>query len=165
VHYIATLSKCLAPGLRTAFVLLPDAQVRERFLQALRALVLMPSPLAGALVTQWIHDGTAQRLLAGVREEAQARRQLAAQILSGLQFTPGGIHIWLALPDYWSSEQLARAAHAEGLAVTPSDAFSAAGSGAPAPDAIRISLGSIRERARLAGALRKLSHLLSRKPG
>ena len=164
VHYIATLSKCLAPGLRTAFVLLPDAQVRERFLQALRALVLMPSPLAGALVTQWIHDGTAQRLLAGVREEAQARRQLAAQILSGLQFTPGGIHIWLALPDYWNPEQLARAAHAEGLAVTASDAFSAPGSGAAAPNAIRISLGSIRERARLASALRRLSHLLGRKP-
>ena len=162
VHYIATLSKCLAPGLRTAFVLLPDAQVRERFLHALRALVLMPSPLAGALVTQWIHDGTAQRLLAGVREEAQARRQLAAQILSGLRFTPGGIHIWLALPDYWDPEQLARAALAEGLAVTASDAFSAPDSGAP--NAIRISLGSIRERARLAGALRKLSHLLSRKP-
>ncbi|KQV79564.1 GntR family transcriptional regulator [Massilia sp. Root351] len=161
VHYIATLSKCLAPGLRTAFVLLPDAQVRERFLQALRALVLMPSPLAGALVTQWIHDGTAQRLLAGVREEAQARRQLAAQILAGLQFAPGGIHIWLALPDYWSPEQLARAAHAEGLAVTPSGAFD--GSASP-PNAIRISLGSIRERARLAGALRKLSQLLGRKP-
>ena len=165
VHYIATLSKCLAPGLRTAFVLLPDAQVRERFLQALRALVLMPSPLAGALVTQWIHDGTAQRLLAGVREEAQARRQLAAQILSGLQFTPGGIHIWLALPDDWRSGQLAHAAHAEGLAVTASDAFSASGGGAPAPNAIRISLGSIRERARLAGALRKLSQLLGRTPG
>lgn len=170
VYYISTLSKCLAPGLRTAFVLLPDAQVRERFLQALRALMLMPSPLASALVTQWIHDGTAQRLLAGVREEAQARQQLAAQILAGLQFAPGsaaaggsagGIHIWLTLPDYWGAGQLVQAAHAEGLAVTASGAFD---DSARPPNAIRISLGSIRERARLAGALRKLSHLLGRKP-
>jgi DNA-binding transcriptional MocR family regulator len=132
--------------------------------------MLMPSPLAGALVTQWIHDGTAQRLLAGVREEAQARQQLAAQILAGLQFAPdsaatggsaGGIHIWLTLPDYWSAGQLVQAAHAEGLAVTASGAFD---DSARPPNAIRISLGSIRERARLAGALRKLSHLLGRKP-
>ncbi|WP_157201622.1 PLP-dependent aminotransferase family protein [Massilia sp. Root418] len=172
VYYISTLSKCLAPGLRTAFVLLPDGGVRERFLQALRAMVLMPSPLAGALVTQWLHDGTAQRLLAGVREEAHARQQLAAHILAGLQFAPGGgssgssagIHIWLGLPDYWRSAQLAAAAHDEGLAVSASDAFSAPDSNAPAPNAIRLSLGSIRERARLAGALRKLSHLLGRKP-
>lgn len=174
VYYISTLSKCLAPGLRTAFVLLPDAQVREHFLQALRSLVLMPSPLASALVTQWIHDGTAQRLLDGVRKEARARQQLAAQILAGLAFAPGsagataatageagGIHIWLALPDHWSSGQLAQAAHAEGLAVTASDAFD---DSARPPNAIRISLGSIRDRARLAGALRKLSQLLGRKP-
>ncbi|WP_228894521.1 aminotransferase-like domain-containing protein [Pseudoduganella aquatica] len=164
VYYISTLSKCLAPGLRTAFVLLPDAPVRERFLQALRSLVLMPSPLASALVTQWIHDGTAQRLLEGVREEARARQQLAAQILAGLAFAPGGpdgIHIWLTLPDYWSAGQLVQAAHAEGLAVTASDAFD---DSARPPNAIRISLGSVRERARLAGALRKLSHLLGRQP-
>jgi DNA-binding transcriptional MocR family regulator len=177
VYYISTLSKCLAPGLRTAFVLLPDAQLRERFLLALRSLVLMPSPLAGALVTQWIHDGTAQRLLEGVREEARARQQLAAHILAGLAFAPGGaatgaavttaaadaggIHIWLTLPDYWRSGQLAQAALAEGLSVTASDAFD--GSAHP-PNAIRISLGSIRDRARLAGALRKLSQLLARIP-
>ncbi len=31
-HYIATLSKCLTPGLRVAFVRLRDPQERERFL-------------------------------------------------------------------------------------------------------------------------------------
>ncbi|CAN7674430.1 PLP-dependent aminotransferase family protein [Pseudoduganella sp. LjRoot289] len=166
VYYISTLSKCLAPGLRTAFIVVPDAQVRERFVLALRALVLMPSPLAGALVTQWIHDGAAQRLLAGVREEAQARQRLAAQILAGLRppadaGAHDGIHLWLPLPDYWDSAELARAAHAEGLTLIASDAFD---SGAQPPNAIRISLGSIRERARLAGALRKLAHLLGRRP-
>jgi DNA-binding transcriptional MocR family regulator len=112
-----------------------------------------------------------------VGEEARARQQLAAHILAGLAFAPGGaatgaavttaaadaggIHIWLTLPDYWRSGQLAQAALAEGLSVTASDAFD--GSAHP-PNAIRISLGSIRDRARLAGALRKLSQLLARIP-
>jgi DNA-binding transcriptional MocR family regulator len=71
------------------------------------------------------------------------------------------IHVWLTLPSYWTSAELAETAHAEGLAITPSDVFH---TGAPPPNAIRLSLGSIRERNRLAAALRKLSHLLARKP-
>jgi hypothetical protein len=46
-------------------------------------------------------------------------------------------------------------------AVTPSDVFH---TGALPPNAIRLSLGSIRERNRLTAALRKLSHQLARKP-
>jgi hypothetical protein len=41
----------------------------------------MRAPLATVLATQWIHDRTAQRLLAGVRAETGARRQLATQAL------------------------------------------------------------------------------------
>ena len=57
--------------------------------------------------------------------------------------------------------QLAQAAQAEGLAVTSSEAFHA---GPRPPNAIRISLGSIRDSRRLAAALRKLSQLLARRP-
>jgi DNA-binding transcriptional MocR family regulator len=162
VTYISTLSKCLSPGLRTAFVLLPDVQSRERFLVALRSFALMSAPLTTALATQWIYDGSATRLLAGVQAEARARQDLTRQILaSTLHFSSGGIHVWLALPSYWTSQDLARTARAEGLAVTSSDAFYA---GPKPPNAIRISLGGIRDRTRLAAALRKLSQLLERKP-
>jgi DNA-binding transcriptional MocR family regulator len=162
VYYISTLSKCLTPGLRSAFVLLPEAQVRERFLAALRSFILMSTPLTMALATQWIYDGSAARLLDGVREEARVRQQLTAQLLAGTPQMPGaGIHVWLTLPSYWTSAELTETAHAEGLAITPSDVFH---TGALPPNAIRLSLGSIRERNRLAAALRKLSHLLARKP-
>ena len=163
VHYVATLSKCLTPGLRTAYVLLPDAALRERFMLALRSFALMSTPLATALATQWIHDGSAARLLAGVREEARARQQLAHHLLAGTAHVPGdGIHLWLALPSYWTSQELARAAQAEGLAVLSSDVFQA---GDQPPNAIRIALGSIKERGRLSAALKKLSQLLARNPG
>jgi DNA-binding transcriptional MocR family regulator len=162
VYYVSTLSKCLTPGLRIAFVLLPEVQIRERFLVALRSFALMSTPLTTALTTQWIYDGSAGRLLEGVRAEARARQTLARQILAGsLQGPADGIHIWLPLPSYWTPHELARAARADGLAVASSDAFF---TGPQPPNTIRISLGSIRDRARLAAALRKLSQLLARKP-
>jgi len=160
--YISTLSKCLTPGLRVAFVVLRDAVERQRFISALRAFVLMAPPLTTALATQWIFDGSAQRLFQGVKEETQIRQQLAHELLAG---RPGaatdGLHIWLKLPSYWTSSDLARAAAVEGLAVTPAEAFSASVEG---PHAIRISLGSVQDRKHLGAGLRRLSQLLTRVP-
>jgi DNA-binding transcriptional MocR family regulator len=162
VYYISTLSKCLSPGLRAAFVVLPEASERDGFLAALRSFALMSTPLTTALVTQWIHDGSAAQLLAGVQAEARARQDLTTQILgSPLDVPREGIHVWLDLPDYWTSQDLARTARAEGLAVTSSEAFH---DGPAPPNAIRISLGGVRDRTRLAAALKKLSQLLARKP-
>jgi DNA-binding transcriptional MocR family regulator len=162
VYYVSTLSKGLTPGLRIAFVLLPVPGEREMFLTAMRAFALMAAPLTAALATQWIFDGSASSLLNGVREEALARHNLARDILAGRPELAGqGLHVWLTLPSYWSSSELARAAAAEGLAVTPAEVFCVT---PPAPNAIRISLGSIKERKRLAAGLRRLSLLLARRP-
>jgi DNA-binding transcriptional MocR family regulator len=162
VVYVSTLSKCLTPGLRIAFVLLRDASLRARFLVALRAFALMAAPLTAALATQWICDGSAARLLEGVRKEARLRHRMARDVLAGRYAGAGdGLHVWLALPAYWSSQQLARAAGREGLAVTPGEAFA---TGPDAPDAIRISLGSIKDRERLRAGLQRLSQLLARRP-
>jgi DNA-binding transcriptional MocR family regulator len=159
VCYIGTLSKCLSPGLRTAFVALPDEAARERFVSALRAFSLMSAPIASALVTHWIGDGTASRLFEEVRAEARERQRIAAQTLGS---TAGdGIHLWYALPRYWAPRELAAAASNEGLAVAPSSAFQ---HGVESVGAIRISLGATAERAQLQAALRKLSALLATDP-
>lgn len=162
VYYVSTLSKCLTPGLRVAFVLIRDPQERARFLAALRSFALMVAPLSAALATQWILDGSADSLMEGVRKEARLRQRMARDILAGRDSGGGdGLHVWLELPAYWHSSQLARAADSEGIAVTPAEAF-ATGSGSV--NAIRISLGSIRDRARLQAGLQRLSHLLARRP-
>ncbi|HWW06319.1 PLP-dependent aminotransferase family protein [Collimonas sp.] len=162
VYYISTLSKCLTPGLRVAFVLIRDPHERERFLVALRSFALMVAPLTAALATQWILDGSADGLMEGVRNEARLRHRMARDILAGRYSGAGdGLHVWLELPAYWNSSQLARAADSEGIAVTPAEAF-ATGSGSV--NAIRISLGSIKDRGRLQAGLQRLSHLLARRP-
>jgi len=160
--YISTLSKCLTPGLRVAFVLIRDPDERERFLVALRSFALMAAPLTAALATQWIFDGSADRLMAGVRDEARLRQRMARDILAGRYSGAGeGLHVWLELPAYWNPPQLARAAASSGIAVTPAEAF-ATGSGSV--NAIRISLGSIKDRGHLQAGLQRLSRLLARRP-
>jgi DNA-binding transcriptional MocR family regulator len=162
VYYISTLSKCLTPGLRVAFVLVRDPLERERFLVALRSFALMVAPLTAALATQWILDGSADSLMEGVRKEACLRHRMARDILAGRYSGAGdGLHVWLELPGYWNSFQLARAADREGLAVTPAEAFA---TGTESVNAIRISLGSIKDRTRLQAGLQRLSGLLARRP-
>ena len=163
VYYISTLSKCLTPGLRVAFVLVRDPVVRERFLGALRSFTLMVAPLTAALATQWILDGSANTLMLAVRDEVRIRHQIAHDVLAGRYAGPGdGLHIWVELPTYWGSYQLAQVAEGEGLTVTPAEAFATDGESV---NAIRISLGGATDRLRLRAGLQRLSQLLARRPG
>ncbi|WP_394682090.1 PLP-dependent aminotransferase family protein [uncultured Comamonas sp.] len=165
VLYISTLSKCLSPGLRVAFVLVRDPVLRERFQTALRSFALMVSPLSAALATQWILGGSAYGLMEGVRKEARLRHRMARDLLAGRYSGAGdGLHVWLELPGYWSASQLAQAAHSEGIAITPAEAFATDPTGTPTVHAIRISLGSIKDRSRLQAGLQRLSQLLARRP-
>jgi DNA-binding transcriptional MocR family regulator len=143
-------------------VLIRDPHERERFLVAPRSFALMVAPLTAALATQWILDGSAGGLMEGVRNEARLRNRMARDILAGRYSGSGdGLHVWLELPGHWNSSQLARAAGSEGIAVTPAEAFATGGGSV---NAIRISLGSIKDRGRLQAALQRLSHLLARRP-
>ncbi|GAB2717083.1 aminotransferase-like domain-containing protein [Comamonas sediminis] len=165
VLYISTLSKCLTPGLRVAFVLVRDPVLRERFQAALRSFALMVSPLSAALATQWILGGSAYGLMEGVRKEARLRHRMARDLLAGRYSGAGdGLHVWLELPRYWSPSQLAQAAHSEGIAITPAEAFATDPTGTHTVHAIRISLGSIKDRSRLQAGLQRLSQLLARRP-
>lgn len=162
VYYIATLSKCLTPGLRVAFVLVRDPVERARFLAAQRSFALMVAPLTAALATQWIVDGSASTLMRAVRDEARMRHRIARDVLAGRYAGPGdGLHLWVDLPPCWQSYQLAQAAQREGLAVTPAEAFA---TDDQSVNAIRISLGSVKDRALLRAGLQRLSRLLARRP-
>lgn len=162
VYYIATLSKCQSPGLRTAYLVVPESANQDAILRALRSFALMSTPISTALATRWVHDGSADYLLSQIRAEAAVRQNIAHQVLAGGEKVPvSGIHVWHKLPAYWTSRELVQAAQAADLRVTPSDVF---WSGPNPPNAIRISLGGVRDRDRLRSALRKLADLLARRP-
>ena len=159
--HIATLSKTLSPGLRTAFVVAPSGSMAERLTASLRATVLMGSPLTTAIATRWIRDGAAERLLSGVRQEARARRALAAEILPAAKGAAEGIHVWLDLPVGGGSDRLSALAAKRGLSLVAASAF------AVEPvhrDGLRLSLGGPAKASHLRDALSQVAALLADTP-
>jgi DNA-binding transcriptional MocR family regulator len=158
VYHVATLSKCLTPGLRTAFIAAPHARAAGRVGEALRALTLMASPLMSAVAAAWIRDGTAQAVLAGVRAESEARRAIATGWLPTARGPAQSLHLWLDLPPGRDLAQLREEGRKRGLAIVTSEAFAA---GTDAGAGLRVSLGAARDRAVLGEALRSLAQLLA----
>jgi DNA-binding transcriptional MocR family regulator len=161
--HIATLSKCVTPALRTAYVVTPGITETLRLTAEIRAMSMMAPPLMTALASQWVFDGTLDAITTAVRDESAARQKMAAQILQGIDFLahPEGHHLWLTLPDQWRRADLIAQARQSGLALVPSDAFAVG----TAPDAIRVSLGAAQNRAALERGLRLLAALLAQGPG
>jgi DNA-binding transcriptional MocR family regulator len=159
--HIATLSKCLSPGLRTAFLVPPKGPMAAATAESLRAVGLMPAPLMAAVAAAWIREGAAERLLAAVKTEARARRALAAQVLPQATGAAEGLHVWLDLPGGWAPQRVHRLAQERGLALVTADAFAA---GPEYPNGLRISLGGPSKQTVLRAALEGVAGLLSGTP-
>jgi DNA-binding transcriptional MocR family regulator len=155
--HIATLSKTLSPGLRTAFLVAPAGPMAGRIADALHATSLMGSPLTTAVAVRWIRDGAAERILAGVRLEARARRAIAAELLPAAHGDAEGLHVWLDLPKGADAAGLRALAAARGLALVAADAFAAA---PDHPAGLRISLGGPPKASLLREALGGVATLL-----
>ncbi len=153
--HIATLAKCLTPGLRIAYVVAPPGEA-GRVAEALRATALMAAPLMAAVATTWIREGAAETLLAAIRAEARARRAVAAEAVPKALGAPESLHVWLPLPPGASADRLRAAAQARGLALTTAETFALT---ADAPNGVRISLGGASRRPVLAEALRTIGQL------
>jgi DNA-binding transcriptional MocR family regulator len=152
--YLATtLSKCIAPALRVAYLVTPDNAAQQDMRTCLQATVQMPAPLMVALVTHWIESGIADRIITAIRNEAIGRQQLAQRALKGFQFQakPAAHHLWLRLPE--GRPDVAAHLLRNGLAIVAGDAFAVDGT---PPHAARVSLGAARNRSELTEALRIL---------
>jgi DNA-binding transcriptional MocR family regulator len=151
-YFAASLSKCIAPGLRVSFLLTPDRDAAGLLAAALRASVQMPTPLVVALVTRWLQDGSVDAIVAAIREEAAARQKLAAAALAGHAYSahPNGHHVWIPLPHIWSSAEFASHVQRRGLAIVTAETFSV---DQRQPHAVRLSLGAASNRSELVRAL------------
>jgi len=162
-YYAASLSKCIAPALRVAFLLTPDQAAEQAMRGNLQATMQMPPLLMVALVTHWIRTGVADQIVTAVRNEAIGRQQLAARMLQGLPYAarPSSHHLWLPLPRQWPSTDFLSDMLRHGLAVVGGDAFAVEPGAA---NGVRVSLGAARNRAELAQALQLLAATLRARP-
>ena len=161
--HVATLSKCVSPGLRIAYVAVPGTNEAVRLAAELRAINMMASPLTAALASQWIAGGELDAIVASIRQENGLRQAIARETLHGLDVraNPCGHHLWLRLPEPWRRDEFGAHARHLGLSVILSDAF-AVGS---APEAIRVSLGAAPDAETLRYGLSLLATLLAHPPG
>lgn len=162
-YYILSTSKSIAGGIRVGYLVAPERMV-EPLATTLRATVWMAAPLMAEIASEWIGDGTADRLVEQKRAETAARQELASRALEGFEFDahPLSFHIWLHLPDPWRSNEFTAQLKRRGVLVTPSEAFVPGRE--EAPHAVRVCLGTPRSRARLERALAIVRGVLEATP-
>lgn len=161
--YITSLSKTVAPGLRTGFVAGPERSV-GRLAGAVRATCWMAPPLTAEIATGWIRDGTAERILKSNRQELEKRRQLALDVLGSWDAAcpQGSLHVWLHLPDPWRATDFVAEAARRGVIVTSAERFAI--SRRDVPHAVRICLGPPAQHEILKIALDRLAEILCQGP-
>ena len=157
-YYIASLSKCMSPALRTAFIVPPKGNTGAAIQERLRATSMGGSPLLTALVAYWFRTGQADALVHEVKREARSRQALLRAILpAGYQAQPTGLHVWLPLGAQWEQRLFVRALAASHIGVASAEQFSVQASGV---NAVRISLGGAADQSELARALKTVAALL-----
>ncbi|TXL70012.1 PLP-dependent aminotransferase family protein [Vineibacter terrae] len=108
-----------------------------------------PAPTVAAHSDGW--SGTHHRTGMASREAAPQKAEL---ILPADCF-----HAWLKLPDPWRARDFASEAEAQGVRLTPADAF--LGGRTDAPSAVRLCLGNAKTHADLKRALQVVAQLLA----
>jgi DNA-binding transcriptional MocR family regulator len=161
--HVAGLAKCLGAGLRNAYVIAPDVRAGWLFAASVRVATVMASPVTIALATRWISDGTADAMLAAVRQESAERQRLLATILPRdiVRTDPSAFHFWLSLPDPWTRSAFVGHTRSTGIGIVASDAFATEGT---PPEAVRVCLGGPADRASVRSALEFMAHALAESP-
>lgn len=162
-YYLAGTSKSLAAGLRIGYLMPPPAMV-DRLKAAISSTTFNVPALMGDAVAEWILDGTADRVMEWKRAEVAERQQLAQSLLGAHADGnhPMSQQIWLSLPDPWCTSEFVDQAAMRGVVVSPAEDF-VAGRAAP-PHAVRVCLGPVADRGRLAHGLQTLADILGEPP-
>ncbi len=139
--YFTTLTKCIMPGLRFGWMVVPAT---FHSAAANRHLVTnwMATPLLAEIAERWIEDGTAQSLLQWQRGALGERNRLTQEILSGLAInsSENGMHVWLPMPGDWTEDAFVAHARLNGVAIAPGSSFQL--SEARRHSGVRICLGA-----------------------
>ena len=123
---VMSASKTIAAGLRIGYLSLP-VKYRQRVLDSLQTSLLNVSPLPAEVLTLWLDDGTADKVIKRRIQEIAIRQQIARAVLGkySMGTQPGSPIIWLSLPEPWSGNQFTIEAYRRGVAVTPAELFAA----------------------------------------
>jgi len=160
---IVSSSKTIAAGLRVGFISAPT-KARQRIIDSLQTSILCASPLCAEVITTWIKDGTAEKILQRRRKDLKLRQKLARslfdpEIISGQPTSP---HLWLKLPENWTGNEFTIEAYRRGVSVTPAELFAVDKNASP--NAVRISMATVLDHTTLKKGLEILVSILEGTP-
>ena len=122
--YFTSFTKCIMPGLRAGYLIVPENMASA---SANSHLVSnwMATPMLAEIASRWVKDGTAVKLLEWQKKALGERNIIAANILRGIPFyaSPNGLHIWLPLPVAWEENSFVAQASQSGVTVAPGSVF------------------------------------------
>ncbi len=161
--YLCGTSKSIAPGLRIGYLLAP-ASILPRLSEGVHATSWTSPSLMGEITSVLIEEGIAENFVSWHRQEACARMKMAQEILGRTDIFPDcpTYHLWLELPPPWRAGEFAAQVRLGSTLVSPADNFVVDRN--PTPHAVRISLGGVAERSRLADGLRVVAQALTVRP-
>ncbi|WP_240804356.1 PLP-dependent aminotransferase family protein [Qingshengfaniella alkalisoli] len=144
--YHTGFSKCLLPGLRLGYLVVPEAFEAAASSRNL-AVQWMATPLMAEIASRWVDSGTALELLRWQRSALARRNAIAAKRLEefDIRARPRGLHVWLPLSEGWTEDSFVTRARLQGVAVAPGSSFSMTEN--PAEKGLRICLGAPDEKA------------------
>ncbi len=139
--YFTGFSKCLLPGLRIAWLVMPEtlsAAARTRHL----VTNWMATPLIAEIASRWLEDGTAVELLNWQRSRLHRRNAIARRVMEGtdIRTTTNGLHVWLPMPEAWPEQAFVAHARHGGVALAAGNNFAI--TTPQAVEGVRISLGA-----------------------
>ena len=157
--YVASLSKRVAPGLRTAFLAAPESLSSQVDL-ALRVLTSGSSTFLASLGCEMAHDGRLDATIHHKRTEGATRLTKALEILEGFDTAsgPNSWHSWIKLPPTLTPEDTERLCEDNGVLITGGHWFTAPD--APVPQYVRLAFGGETDWSRVVEGLQIFKHLL-----
>ncbi|MDE7476774.1 MAG: PLP-dependent aminotransferase family protein [Lachnospiraceae bacterium] len=159
VIYISSLSKTISPGLRTAFIHVPDP-FHEKLVTALYSMNISISPLLATVSAALIEDGAADEILTERKEGIRERNRVVNQILAGFVM-PSGLTAPLRsiqLPEHFTGKSFEICAKQAGVEVYGAERFSV---GNKIPEkTVRISVTTPPSIEILADGLTRLREIL-----
>lgn len=159
VVHIASLSKTVSPGLRTAFIHVPN-RFHEKMATALYSMNISISPLLATVSAALIEDGAADEILAERRQGIIERNRIVNQILEKFVM-PVGLTSPLRsiqLPEYFTGKSFELCARQAGVEVYGAERFSV---GNKTPEkTVRISVTTPPSVEILTEGLRRLRAIL-----
>lgn len=163
VLYAGTFSKVLFPGIRLAYLVVPETQV-ERFEQVSQAFAGGSPQLSQALVAAFMREGHFARHVQRMRKLYAERREATAAGLESvlgkhvrIDPQPGGMHLILRLQGKRSDRRLVARMHEEGLYGEALTDWFVGGKGA---SALLLNFTNIDSRRTAEGLARRLLKLM-----